>query len=81
LNDRYNFEGQVDILANAICHELKGAVWRHECNGSVSVKAPQTHTLMKLDIVYLDSTVLCLGWVCILDEEFVVDSELAFWHT
>lgn len=67
LDNRHDLEGQVDIFRDPIGHKLENTVRGYKCNRAVAIKPTQTHTLMKLDIVYLYPPVLLVG-VSIFDE-------------
>jgi hypothetical protein len=80
LKDRDNFERKIDVLTYSIGHKLEDAIWWDKSNGAISIEAAQPDTLVKLDIINLDSPVGSLGGVRILDEKLIVDAELAFRH-
>ena len=55
-----NLEGQVDILTDAVSHDIEYAIGRDKGDRSVPIKAAQSDTLMELDIVNLDALI---GWL------------------
>jgi hypothetical protein len=79
LEDRHNFEGKVDVLADPVSHELKHAVRWDESDGAVPVEAAQADALVELDVVDLYAAVL-LGRVRIFNKELVIDAEFALGH-
>ena len=57
LDHRNNLEGQVDILTDAVSHDIEDAIGRDKGDRSVPIKAAQSDTLMELDIVNLDTLI------------------------
>lgn len=77
----HDFEGQVNIVANSVGHQLEHSIRWDESDGAVSVESAQADALVELNIVDLNSAVLLSGvGGRILDEQLVVDAELALWH-
>lgn len=79
MNYRDNFKGQVDIFRYTVSHQLKDTIRRDECDTSVSIKTAQSHALMKLDVINLNTTVLFRG-ISILYEKLVINAEFALRH-
>jgi len=85
LNDWRDFEWQVDILTNTIWHHFEKTVWWNECNRSISIKPSQSNTLVKLNVIYLNSFLLLLGILSLsgcwfLYRQFIINSKFTLWH-
>ena len=61
LYDRGHFEWQVDIAGYSVGHYLEKTIWWNECDGPISIKPSQSHTLMKFNIINLNSLLLLLS--------------------
>eukprot|EP00591_Stephanopyxis_turris_P006959 CAMPEP_0195522536 /NCGR_PEP_ID=MMETSP0794_2-20130614/20799_1 /TAXON_ID=515487 /ORGANISM="Stephanopyxis turris, Strain CCMP 815" /LENGTH=251 /DNA_ID=CAMNT_0040652311 /DNA_START=603 /DNA_END=1358 /DNA_ORIENTATION=- len=86
LHRGYDPEGQVDVIRNAIPHELELAIGGNERDGPIRVELSEAHTAMEGAVVDLHpGFALGIGSLTaplalLLDDEFVVESELAFRH-
>jgi len=88
LNNRHDFKWQVDVLTDAVCHNIENSVRWDKSDRSISIKLAESHALVELDVVDLNAFVSrltsnCWGIICSsahLHQEFVIDTELAFWH-
>ncbi len=75
LNNGHQLEGQYHVLVDAVGHELKHPIRRHKCNRAVFIEAAQTHALVELDILDIDSAVGLGGSP--EQHELVIDSKFA----
>ena len=66
LDNRDNLEWQVNVLWDTVGHQLKDTIRWNESNTAISIKAAQSHTLVKLNVINLYPAIL-LGWIRILD--------------
>ena len=41
----------LDVLAEAVRHEVKRPIWRYEADGSIIVKPRQPYTLVEFDVL------------------------------
>ena len=57
--DHWNYlEWQVDVLSNAVSHQIKDSIRRNEGNRTVTVKFTKSDTLVELNVIYLNTSVL-----------------------
>ena len=74
-------EREIDVVRDTVPHQLELAVGRDERDGPVGIELSETNTAMKGAVINLD------GWFPVgsrllpIDNELVVQSELALWHT
>ena len=66
LNDWSNFERQIDILGNSICHNFKNTIWRNKSDRSISIKSCKFNTLMEFNIIDLNTFLLSFLCICCL---------------
>ena len=77
----HDLEGQIDVLADTVGHQLEDTVGRDERDRTVPVELSQPHALVELDVVDLDALVhLGRSLLGVFDEQFVVDAKLALGH-
>ena len=53
-----NLERQIDILGDAVGHQIKLPIRRDECDGSLFVKLAQLDTLVEFDVINSNSSVV-----------------------
>ena len=90
-NDRDYPERQVDVLRDAVAHQLKLAVRRDKCDGAISVKLAELHAAVELNIVELDARLLlsprrrgaafAAATDIAVDLQLVVEAQLALRHS
>lgn len=83
LNDRHYFERQVYAFVDSVAHQLEEAIWRNKSDRPISVKFSQFDTLMELSIFDINSSFLGLiiCFLILLDQKFVIKSELTLRHS
>jgi len=86
LDDWGDLERQVNVLTNTIRHDFEKTIWRNESDRSIPVESTKSNTLMKLNIVNLNSLLLLFGILCwcacrLPKQQLIIDSKLALGHT
>ena len=65
LNYWSNFERQVDALRYSVSHDFKKSIWGNKSNRSVPIEPSKPDTLMKLNVINLNSFLLLFSISCI----------------
>ena len=61
LDDWCDLEWQIDVLTDPVRHHFEKTIWWDKSDGSISVKSSKSNTLMKLDIINLNTLLLLLS--------------------
>mmetsp|Transcript_22180 Transcript_22180/g.73188 ORF Transcript_22180/g.73188 Transcript_22180/m.73188 type:complete len:470 (+) Transcript_22180:196-1605(+) len=82
LDDGQHAEGQIDVLGDAVRHELELAVGRHKRDGAVHVKLAELDALVEGDVVDVDARagppqVRLFGLCLVVEQQLVVEPKLA----
>lgn len=59
LNNTLDPDQWFDLCIQSVAHQLKFSVRRNKANGSIILKATQSHTLVELHILHLDCFASC----------------------
>lgn len=87
LNYGRNLERKINVGGDSVSHDFELTVWRNESNGSVSIKSAESHTLMELDIVNLDTLSLfgsrdsAVTSVVFVLKQLIIYTKFAFRHS